>query len=81
MSLLEFLKSKSAEEKELIALELDTKVSMLMQIAYGNRKANIQVAIGLSNASQGCVKLEELRPDVNWADLRNGINSAFKAAA
>lgn len=81
MSLLEFLKSKTAEEKELLATQLETKVTMLMHIAYGNRKPNIQVAIGLSSASQGCVKLEELRPDVDWADLRNGINSAFKSAA
>lgn len=70
MNLLDYIKSPESIEVEALAGRCETSVGQLKQVAYGNRRANAQLAIAIDRATAGKVTCEELRPDIDWKYLR-----------
>jgi DNA-binding transcriptional regulator YdaS (Cro superfamily) len=80
MSLKTYLKDLSLEEREAFAKACETTVGQLNQVAGGFRRAGESLAINVERESRGKVTCEQLRPDVDWAYLRNTKPKKRKAA-
>ena len=81
MTLIEFMRSLDAVSLDALAKRCDTSVGQLKQVAYNVRRANPALAIKLERESGRAVTYEELRPDVDWAYLRNSLAEAKQSAA
>lgn len=74
MQLSDYLKALSKHDKrspEDFAARCGTTVGQLRNIACGHRRARESLAINIERESRGAVLCETLRPDVDWAYLRN----------
>lgn len=70
-----YFKSLSKDERQAVADQVGTSVAYLWQIAYGQRRCAEAMAIEIEKASNGSVRVEDLRPDVDWAYIRNSAQS------
>lgn len=70
MTLHEYLKDLDKASIEALAARCKTSVGQLKQVAYGFRRASPVLAIDLDRETQGTVPCETLRPDIDWAYLR-----------
>ena len=66
----EFWLSLAVDERPGFAVRCGTSVGHLRNIAYGKPCAE-KLAIAIERESGGEVRCETLRPDVDWAYLRN----------
>lgn len=80
MTLLDYLKSLPAAERENFAVRCGTSVEYLFQVAYGNRKPKAALAIAIERESARAVSCGTLLPDLDWDYLRASAKSAKKAA-
>lgn len=71
MSLKSYLKSLPPDKREAFAGACETSVGQLTQVALGHRRAGESLAINIERESGGAIRCEDLRPDVDWAYLRN----------
>lgn len=78
MNLHEYMKPLGKEEIWVLAERCKTTPGQLRQVAYGNRRPAASLAIDLDRETSGVVSCEELRPDIDWAHLRQ---SSSKSAA
>lgn len=74
MTLSEYLKTMDKEGLEAFARRCGTSVGQLRQVAYGNRRASAGLAVSLDRETGGVVLCEDLRPDIDWAYLRQAKN-------
>lgn len=70
MSLHAYIKILDKAKLDDLAERCETTAGQLKQIAYGNRRASVRLAVSLERETQGKVTCEQLRPDVDWAYLR-----------
>lgn len=70
MSLHAYIKVLDKAKLDDLAVRCDTTAGQLKQIAYGNRRASVVLAVSLERETQGSVTCDQLRPDVDWAYLR-----------
>ncbi|MDW3712918.1 transcriptional regulator [Pseudomonas sp. 2023EL-01195] len=70
MTLHDYIKALRKDELEVFASRCETSAGQLKQIAYGHRQANPALAINIERESSAAVSCEEMRPDVDWAYLR-----------
>ncbi|MCU0092239.1 helix-turn-helix domain-containing protein [Pseudomonas koreensis] len=70
MTLSEYLKTMDKEGLEALAALCGTSVGQLKQVAYGNRRASAGLAVSLDRETSGVIRCEALRPDIDWAYLR-----------
>jgi DNA-binding transcriptional regulator YdaS (Cro superfamily) len=71
MTLYDFIKKLEKADLNGFASRCQTSAGQLKQIAYGHRRPNASLAISIERESSGAVTCEEMRPDVDWAYLRN----------
>lgn len=69
MTLQDYLNSLSPAEQAAFASRCGTSVAYLRQIAYGNRRCSEGLAISIDRESGRQVRMQALRPDVDWAHL------------
>lgn len=75
MTLLDLLESKTEAERKAFAKACGSKsVLYLFHVARGHKRIGESLAINIERESQGAVRCEDLRPDVDWAYLRNTKN-------
>ena len=70
----DYLKQISAEDQsaaEAFAEQCGTTLGQIRQVAGGHRRASANLCIAIEQASSGSIRCEDLRPDVDWAYLRN----------
>lgn len=70
MSLHAYIKNLDKAKLDGLAARCETTTGQLRQIAYGNRRASVRLAVSLERETQGEVACKQLRPDVDWAYLR-----------
>lgn len=70
MNLLDYIKPLKADALEAFALKCRSTPGQIRQVAYG-RRASAELAIRIDMASDGAVRCEDIRPDVDWDYLRN----------
>jgi len=80
MTLSDYLKSLTKDGLVSFAAGCSTTPGQLKQVAIGSRRAGEKLAINIERESGGAIKCEELRPDVDWAYIRNTGQSEQKAA-
>ncbi|TDV39554.1 YdaS antitoxin of YdaST toxin-antitoxin system [Paraburkholderia caballeronis] len=68
-------KSLTKVERKALADSVGTSVAYLWQIAYGQRRCKESLAIEIEKASGQRVRIEDMRPDVDWAYVRNSAQS------
>lgn len=67
-----YLRSLEGEDAKLaFAKRCGTSLNYLKSVAYNAKKASESLAINIERESSGAVKVEMLRPDVDWAVIRN----------
>lgn len=76
MGLNEYFKSLDATSRREFAHRCGTSLGYLQLVVYGHRRAGESLAIAIDRESGGTVTVEELRPDVDWAYLRNRAEAA-----
>ncbi|TCG09322.1 hypothetical protein BZM27_05845 [Paraburkholderia steynii] len=70
-----YFKGLTKAERDALAKQVGTTAAYLWQIAYKQRRCNESMAIEIEKASQRAVTVEDLRPDVDWAYVRNSAQS------
>lgn len=70
-----YFKGLTKDERDALAQQVGTSAAYLWQIAYKQRRCNESMAIEIEKASQRAVTVEDLRPDVDWAYVRNSAQS------
>lgn len=70
-----YFKALTKDERTAIAEQVGTSVAYLWQIAYKQRRCNESMAIEIEKASKGAIRVEDLRPDVDWAYIRSSAKS------
>lgn len=80
MTLIELMRSLDAVSPDSLAKRCDTSVVQLRQVALGFRRANPALAIKLERETKRAVVCEDLRPDIDWAYLRNSLGEAKQSA-
>jgi len=70
-----YFKALTKDEREQLAHQVGTSAAYLWQIAYKQRRCNESMAIEIEKASKGAVRVEDLRPDVDWAYIRSSAQS------
>lgn len=75
MKLVEYIRPMSAAERSAFAQRCKSTPAQIQQLAYG-RRASAELAIRIDIASEGQVSCEEMRPDINWAYLRDTTNES-----
>ena len=80
MDLKTFIKSLPADDREPFAARCDTSFAHLRNIAYGLKTSGESLCINIERESNGIVRCEDLRPDVDWAYLRGTSKPSKKAA-
>lgn len=70
-----YFKALSKTERDTFAETVGTSAAYLWQIIYQQRRCNESLAIEIEKASQRQVRVEDLRPDVDWAYVRNSAQS------
>lgn len=76
MHLKEYLKAHGPSARSRLAKALGTHVQQITNFAYGYRHPNIQSAIQINRLTGGSVTLEDLRPDIDWSQMRDDLNAA-----
>lgn len=74
MTLSEYLKTMDKEGLADFARCCGTSAGQLKQVAYGNRRASAGLAVCLDRETRGTIRCEVMRPDIDWAYLRNTSN-------
>jgi len=69
MQLKDFYLSMTADQRDDFAKRCGTTLGQVRNVAYG-RNCGEALAISIERESQGVVRCEDLRPDVDWAYLR-----------
>ncbi|ETD72956.1 Cro/Cl family transcriptional regulator [Pelistega indica] len=69
MTLLEFVKQKRGKIKE-IAQAINIKPIAISRWALGRRQVPAERCPDIEKATNGLVRCEDLRPDVDWSILR-----------
>ncbi|WP_346829416.1 YdaS family helix-turn-helix protein [Pseudomonas abietaniphila] len=73
MTLHEYLKVFDKAGLEDFARRCDTTVGQLRQVSYNNRRAGAALAVSIDRESKGSVTCDQLRPDIDWAYLRQSL--------
>lgn len=76
MQLLDYFKKHGPDSRMRVAVATGTHIQQIQNIAYGYRRPNIHLAIKINAATQGQVRLESLRPDIDWVQLRDDLIKA-----
>jgi DNA-binding transcriptional regulator YdaS (Cro superfamily) len=79
MQLKDFFISMTAEQRDDFARRCGTTLGQVRNVAYG-RNCGEALAISIERESNGVIRCEDLRPDVDWAYLR-GTDCAAKSRA
>lgn len=69
MKLLDYLNSLRPADQADFAARCDTSVAYLRQVAYGNRRCGEGLAISIDRESDRQVRMQALRPDMDWDHL------------
>lgn len=69
MTLLDYINSLSPADQTSFASRCGTSVAYLRQVAYGNRRCSEGLAISIDRESGRQVRMQALRPDMDWAHL------------
>jgi DNA-binding transcriptional regulator YdaS (Cro superfamily) len=81
IELLEHINSLTTEEQFYFAQKCETSAAHIRNIAHGYSPCSEKLAISLDRESQGKVKCEVVRPDVDWKYLINkGRKKRVKSA-
>ncbi len=67
-----YLKSLSIEQRNSFADRCETSLGHLNNVAGGHKICGEKLTIAIERESNGAVRCEDLRPDVDWAFMRAG---------
>ncbi|HOX27342.1 MAG TPA: YdaS family helix-turn-helix protein [Candidatus Krumholzibacteria bacterium] len=71
MQLIHYIQGLGDEDKRVAFAErAGTSPAYLLQLAYGYKRASVNMCVSIEKASRGAVRCEELRKDVDWAYLK-----------
>lgn len=81
MQLIDYLKTLKTKAKlNEFASRCSTTAGQLKQVASHYRRAGESLAINIERETNGAVRCEDLRPDVDWAYIRNSSLNNEQAA-
>lgn len=69
--LLEYINSLPIDEREPFAKRCETTIGYLRNACSTGKRLGERIAINIERESGGAVRCEDMRPDVDWAYLRN----------
>ncbi|WP_063897234.1 transcriptional regulator [Burkholderia ubonensis] len=75
-----YLKGLTKEKRAELAEKVGTSVAYLWQIAYKQRRCKESMAIELEKATARSVRMEDLRPDVDWEYVRSSAQSIAESS-
>lgn len=73
--LLHYLNSLPPDEREGFAARCHTTVGYLRKACSKGQKLGETLCIRISYESAGAVTCEDLRPDVDWQEIRHAVNA------
>lgn len=69
MTLREYLLAIGQKEAEKVAADCGTSLAYLRQLAGNHRRCGEALAVEIEKATRGAVRVESLRPDIDWVYL------------
>lgn len=79
-TLLAYLNKLQPDSRELFAANCGTSVGYLRKACSISQKLGADLCIEIERESAGAVRVEDMRPDVDWAYLRASDCGATQAA-
>lgn len=73
VELKDYIAELSGDERTKFAAACESTVGHLKNVSYGYRPCAEKLAIAIERETKGGVRCEDLRPDVDWAFLRNTV--------
>lgn len=73
--LLDWLNSLPPNVQSTLAEKMGTTIGQLRQIAYGNRKCNLRLAVEIDKYSGGAVPMTEMASSVDWDHIKLFIHA------
>lgn len=70
MKLLKYIKILPISDRDDFAMRCGTSFAHLRNISYGYKRAGELLCINIERETDGFVRCEDLRPDVDWGYLR-----------
>jgi DNA-binding transcriptional regulator YdaS (Cro superfamily) len=70
LALRKYLKTLSTEEQGSFANRCDTSIGYLRKAISIGQTLNAELVIAIERESDGAVRCEQLRPDIDWRTLR-----------
>ncbi|KPY64866.1 hypothetical protein ALP50_03290 [Pseudomonas syringae pv. spinaceae] len=71
MNLHDYIKPFDKPLLDSFAASCGTTAGQLKQVAYGYRRPSAALAISIERETSRAVTCEDMRPDIDWAYLRN----------
>ena len=71
MTLLDFLNGRTTAEQAAFAARCKTSVAYLRLVAHGRRRCRESLAVLIDRESGSVVRLQDLRPDVDWRHVQS----------
>lgn len=81
MELLEFINQQPPSDLPELASACGTSLMYLKQVARGHKKPNVKLSLNIARLSDYRVSLKSLRPDIDWVQWHQDIESDIKRAA
>lgn len=76
MDLLTYFKSLPKEERATFAERCGTTEGHLRNVAYSCKSCAAELAVNVERESDGAVRVEEIRPDIDWSVIRSASRAA-----
>lgn len=70
-NLIKYINSLTKSEQISFAERCDTSVGYLRKAAYTRQRISGDLCINIERESKRAIRCEDLRPDVDWASIRN----------
>lgn len=69
--LIEYINSLSIADRTAFEKEIKTTINYLRRANSGKTKLGINICIAIDKATDGIVRCEDIRPDIDWRFLRS----------
>jgi DNA-binding transcriptional regulator YdaS (Cro superfamily) len=71
MTFKDYFLALTPKERIAFATATHSKVRTLYNVAYSNRQLNAKTAVAIEKATDGVIRVESLRPDIDWYVIRS----------
>ena len=71
MTFKDYFLAMTPKERIAFAVATQSKLRTLYNVVYSDRQLNAKTAVAIERATDGIIRVESLRPDIDWYVIRS----------